>query len=169
VELPIAQRDPSAALDEVCRQTRALKRGDHAASVDALLRAAGLMPAPIRDAFAWLITRPQTFNAVVSNVPGPPAPLYLLGGRVQAAYPAVPLAQGHGLSVGVLSYCGTLHVGLYADPDVVPNVLEVAGDFSRSFDALRFTVAPREPEPTTPPSIGEGVRSETPIGEKALV
>jgi WS/DGAT/MGAT family acyltransferase len=170
VELPIAQRDPSAALDEVCRQTRVLKRSDHAASVDALLRAAGLMPAPMRDAFAWLIARPQTFNAVVSNVPGPSAPLYLLGRRVLAAYPAVPLAQGHGLSVGVLSYCGTLHVGLYADPGVVPSVLEVASDFSRSFDALRFAVGPRKPEPDpTPPSIGEGVRNETPIRERALV
>jgi WS/DGAT/MGAT family acyltransferase len=150
VELPVGQRDPSAALIEVCRQTRALKRDGYAGSTTALLGAAALMPTPVRDACAWLLTRPQTFNAVVSNVPGPERPLYLLGRRVRGAFPAVPLAQGHGLSVGMLSYCGTLHVGLYADPNVIPDLVEVAHDFTQSFDALRFALAPRAPEPVQP-------------------
>ena len=73
-----------------------------------------------------------------------------MGRRLRAAYPAVPLARGHGLSVGILSYRGVLHVGLYADPDVVPDVIDVAHDFTRSFDALRFALAPRPPEPPAP-------------------
>jgi WS/DGAT/MGAT family acyltransferase len=150
VELPIGERDPCAALDEVCRQTRELKRSESADGLDAILRAAGAMPTMIRDAAAWVMTRPQTFGAVVSNIPGPGEPLYLLGRRVRAAYPAVPLAQGHGLSVGVLSYCGTLHVGLYADPNVVGDPLELAAEFSRSFDALRFALMPQPPASTPP-------------------
>jgi hypothetical protein len=79
---------------------------------------------------------------VVSNIRGPRQPLYLLGRRVYAAYPAVPLVQGHGLSVGVLSYCGVLHVGVYACPTVVPDEVDVAHDIASAFDALRFALAP---------------------------
>jgi WS/DGAT/MGAT family acyltransferase len=150
VELPVGERDPRAALEEVRRQTHAQKRAGHAVGLDSLLRAAGALPLPLRDAVMWLMTRPQTFNVVVSNVPGPPEPLYVLGRRLAAAYPAVPLAQGHAISVGFVSYCGTLHVGLYADPTIVPDLVEVAHDFSRSFDALRFALEPRRPGPTAP-------------------
>lgn len=146
VELPIGERDPGAAFDAVCRQTRQLKRSGSADGIDAMLRAAGVMPAMIRDAAAWAMTRPQTWSMVVSNIPGPQTPLYLLGRPVRAAYPAVPLAHGHGLSVGVLSYSGRLHVGLYADPDVVPDLASFGDEFARSFDALRFALGARAPE-----------------------
>jgi WS/DGAT/MGAT family acyltransferase len=147
VELPIGERDPRATLEEVTRQTRECKRAAHADGIDRLLRMSRLAPAPLRAAAAWLATRPETFNAVLSNVPGPPTPLYLLGRRVQAAYPAIPLAQKHGLSIGVLSYCGALHVGLCADPEVVPELVDVAHDLTSSFDALRLALEPRPPRP----------------------
>jgi hypothetical protein len=126
------------------------KRTGNAGKLDGVLRAARFAPLPMRDLLGWLATRPQTFNTVVSNIPGPREPLYVLGRRLRAAYPAVPLARGHGLSVGVLSYRDVLHVGLYADPGVVPDLEQVAGDFRRSFDALRFALAPKSPEPPRP-------------------
>jgi WS/DGAT/MGAT family acyltransferase len=138
VELPVAERNPMAVLESVRATMRAHKRAGHASVLDGVLDVAQLAPLPVRDAIAWVATRPQTFNAVVSNVPGPPTPLYMLGRRVRSAYPAVPLAQGHGVSVGMLSYNGTLHIGLYADPSVVPDTVELARDFTRSFDALRL-------------------------------
>jgi WS/DGAT/MGAT family acyltransferase len=147
VELPVGERDPVAVLDEVARQTQQHKRASHAEPIDGMLRVSRLAPAPLRDVIAWLLSRPQAFNTVLSNIPGPAEPLYLLGRRVQAAYPAVPLAQGHGLSVGVLSYCGSLHVGLYADPEIVPDVVAVARDFASAFDALRLAIDPRAPRP----------------------
>jgi WS/DGAT/MGAT family acyltransferase len=147
VELPVGERDPLLVLGEVARQTRQHKRDADAEPIAAVVRASRLAPAQLRDVIAWLLSRPQAFNAVLSNIPGPKEPLYLLGRRVQAAYPAVPLAQGHGLSVGVLSYCGTLHVGLYADPEIVRDVAEVARDFASAFDALRQAIDPRSPRP----------------------
>jgi WS/DGAT/MGAT family acyltransferase len=156
VELPVGERDPVAALAEVTRQTRQYKRRDQAGAVDALLRAGRLVPAPVRDAFAWLVTRPQTFNAVVSNIPGPTSPLYLLGRRVRAAYPAVPLVQGHALTIGVLSYCGVLHVGLFADPAVVADVADLGRDVAWAFDALRRAVDPGRP--SAPPPSGRQVQ-----------
>ena len=150
VELPVGQRRPSAALDEVARQMGEHKRSGNAGALDGVLRMARFAPLPLRDLIAWLATRPQTCNTVVSNIPGPRQPLYVLGRPLRAAYPAVPLARGHGLSVGVLSYRDVLHVGLYADPGVIPDLEEVARDFRCSFDALRFAVAPRPPEPASP-------------------
>jgi diacylglycerol O-acyltransferase / wax synthase len=147
VELPVGERDPAAVLGEVARQSQRNKRVKTAEPLDAMFRASRLAPAPLRDVFAWLLSRPQAFNAVLSNVPGPAEPRYLLGRRVQAAYPAIPLAQGHGLSIGVLSYCGSLHVGLYADPEIVPDVVAVARDFAGAFDSLRLAIDPHSPRP----------------------
>lgn len=157
VELPVGERRPCAALDEVARQMGEQKRSGNAGALDGVLRMARFAPLPMRDLLGWLATRPQTFNAVVSNIPGPREPLYVLGRPLRAAYPAVPLARAHGLSVGVLSYRDVLHVGLYADPGVVPDVEEVARDFTCSFDSLRFAVASRtpEPEPETPQTADE--------------
>ncbi len=150
VELPIGERSPGAALEEVTRQMREHKSAGSAGAFDGLLHAARFAPLPVRDAIGWIATRPQTFNIVVSNLPGPRDALYVMGRPLRAAYPAVPLPRGHGLSVGILSYRGVLHIGLYADPDVVPDVVDVAHDFTRSFDALRFALAPRPPEPGAP-------------------
>ena len=164
VELPVGERRPRAALDEVARQMGEQKRSGNAGALDGVLRLARFAPLPVRDLLAWLATRPQTFNTVVSNIPGPRQPLYVLGRRLRAAYPAVPLARGHGLSVGVLSYRDVLHVGLYADPGVVPDLDRVARDFTWAFDALRFAVAPREPEPpetvSPEPSVLAGQRAD---------
>jgi WS/DGAT/MGAT family acyltransferase len=160
VELPIGERDPRAALEEVARQTRLHKQSGHATVIDQLLRASSAAPAPVRDAIAWLMTRPQTFNAVVSNIPGPRQSLYLLGRRVRAAYPAVPLVQGHGVSVGVLSYREALHVGLYADPCVVGELVDLARDITASFDAMR--VALGESPRSSPPPVRRRVRRPAP-------
>lgn len=164
VELPVGERRPVAVLDEVARQMGEHKRSGKASALDGVLRMARFAPLPVRDLIAWLATRAQTFNAVVSNIPGPREPLYVLGRPLRAAYPAVPLAREHGLSVGVLSYRDVLHIGLYADPGVVPDLEEVASDFRWSFDALRFAVAPPEPEPTKPgipePTVLAGHRAD---------
>ena len=65
-------------------------------------------------------------------------------GIVAAIFPAVPFMHGHGLSVGALSYRGRLHLGLYADAEVVPDVRDLARDLEAAFDALRLPPAPRD-------------------------
>jgi diacylglycerol O-acyltransferase / wax synthase len=169
VELPVGERSPGAALEEVRRQMGERKSAGSAGAFDGLLHAARFAPLPVRDAIGWIATRPQTFNTVVSNLPGPRDTLYVMGRPLRAAYPAVPLPRGHGLSVGILSYTGVLHVGLYADPDVVPYVVDVAYDFTRSFDALRFALAPRPPEPRAPePAPLDGGRGRQGRRERVL-
>ena len=58
---------------------------------------------------------------IVSNVPGPQVALELLGRPLTAAWPAVPLLDGHALTIGALSYAGRLNVSVYADAEVVPD------------------------------------------------
>lgn len=66
-------------------------------------------------------------NVVVSNVPGPPIPLYLAGARVSALFPMGPVADGIGLNVTVLSYVGRMYFGLVGDEAAVPAVGDIAG------------------------------------------
>jgi diacylglycerol O-acyltransferase len=66
---------------------------------------------------------------VVSNVPGPQVPFYLLGREIEAIYPFVPLSpQGHALSIGVLSYNGRVFFGLAGDRDVLADIDALAAD-----------------------------------------
>jgi len=138
VELPLDTRDPTAVLRAVRDRTRVAKRGGAAEPLGALARAADLLPARARGALARNAARATSFNAVVSNVPGPPVALALLGRPLRAVHPAVPLLDGHGLTIGALSYAGRLHLGVYADAEVLPDAVDVARDLESAFDALRL-------------------------------
>jgi hypothetical protein len=146
VGLPVAMTDPIQILRHVRTQTRARKNGDAAAPLEMVSEVAELLPGSARRIVARTAARAASFNAVVSNVPGPPVDLDLLGRRVTAIYPAVPFLQGHALSLGALSYRGRLHCGVYADADIVPDAAEVARDLERAFDAMR--IVPRPPHDT---------------------
>ena len=61
----------------------------------------------------------RLFNLVVTNVPGPQRPLYLLGRELQAVYPMVPLAQNTALGIAIMSYNGQLDFGLVSDYDAL--------------------------------------------------
>ncbi|TLF53174.1 WS/DGAT/MGAT family O-acyltransferase [Nocardia cyriacigeorgica] len=69
---------------------------------------------------------PVVHNLVVSNVPGPPMPLYFLGVRVDGMYPFGPVFHGAGLTVTVLSNCGDLDFGFIACRELVPDIGELA-------------------------------------------
>jgi WS/DGAT/MGAT family acyltransferase len=63
---------------------------------------------------------PPLYNVIISNVPGPPFPLYTSGARIAALYPMGPLILGGGLNITVISYCGSLDFGFLACPETVP-------------------------------------------------
>lgn len=137
VALPVAITDPIDVLRRVHTETQARKTGGAAAPLDALSEFAELMPGRVRRVVTRAASHVASFNAVVSNVPGPPVELDLLGRRVRAIFPAVPFLQGHALSIGALSYRGRLHCGVYADATVVPDAVDIARDLEAAFDAMR--------------------------------
>lgn len=59
-------------------------------------------------------------NLVISNVPGPPFPLYIAGAQLVGMYPFGPLIEGSGLNISVLSNMGNMDIGVIACPDIAP-------------------------------------------------
>ena len=93
---------------------------------------------------------PQLANLVISNVPGPPVPLYLAGARMTCNYPTSIVTHGLGLNITVESYDRQLDFGLVADARAMPDVRELADAIRIAFDDLCVLDAQRaEPEPPT--------------------
>jgi hypothetical protein len=87
---------------------------------------------------------PPMFNLVVSNVMGPPVPLYFGGARVDAIFPMGPVGEGLGLNITVLSNMGRLDVGILACTEAVAEPFELAEAFERA--AGEFVVAAEKHE-----------------------
>ena len=129
VALPIGERDPGARLALIHAETARLKASEQAGAASLIIEATGWTPPTINRVLAGAIARPLAFNLVVSNVPGPQMPFYLLGRRLEAIYPFVPLSpQNHALSIGVLSYDGGVFFGLAGDRDALADIDLVVGD-----------------------------------------
>lgn len=79
------------------------------------------------------------FNLVISNVPGPPVPLYFAGAKVLANYPVSIPFHGAGFNITLMSYCGKLDYGLIADREVMPDI----GHFSELMQQALATLVRR--------------------------
>jgi WS/DGAT/MGAT family acyltransferase len=91
---------------------------------------------------------PSVANLVISNVPGPPVPLYLAGARMLTNYPTSIVVHGLALNITVQSYDQSLDFGLMADGKAMPDVRALAEDIRVSFDDLRSLPLPGEEEPS---------------------
>jgi WS/DGAT/MGAT family acyltransferase len=127
VPLPLSERDPRRRLETVHETTTRLKRSEQARAASLVIEATGWAPPTINRVLSAAMTKPLTWNLVISNVPGPQMPFYLLGGRMREVYPFVPLSpQGHALSIGVVSYDGGVFFGLAGDREAVPDIDQLA-------------------------------------------
>ncbi len=88
---------------------------------------------------------PQVANVVISNVPGPPVPLYMAGARMLTNYPTSIIVHGMALNITVQSYDQSLDFGLMADAAAMPDVRELADAMTIAFDDLRMLPVPGEP------------------------
>jgi WS/DGAT/MGAT family acyltransferase len=142
VPLPVAEADPVERLHRVHAETARLKASEQARAASLVIEATGWTPPTINRVLAGAIARPLAFNLVVSNVPGPQVPFYLLGRRLEAIYPFVPLSpQNHALSIGVLSYDGGVFFGLAGDREVLADIDELALDLEAALDEQLATAA----------------------------
>jgi len=97
----------------------------------------GALQLVIRGASTASESIPLVGNAVVSNVPMTPFPLYIAGARVESMVPISLLGPTQGLNITVLSYCGELHFGLSHDPELVPDAWSLADQIPKAFQALQ--------------------------------
>ncbi len=134
--LPVGVEDPADCLEQIRLAMENLKRSGQAVGAQALTNLAGFAPPTILSQAARLQARQRYFNLVVTNVPGPQFPLYLLGRRLRSLYPVVPLARRQALGIAVMSYNGHLGFGLLGDYDALPDLDEIALDLEHSIRLL---------------------------------
>ncbi|MEO5726479.1 MAG: wax ester/triacylglycerol synthase family O-acyltransferase [Byssovorax sp.] len=142
--LPVGEPDPAARLARVAREMRGLKESKQAVGAMALTRLGEFTPWTILAQAARLQTRTRFFNLVVTNVPGPQFPLYLLGHKLSACYPVVPLAAMQTIGVALLSYDGSIGVGLVGDADRARDLPVLAAAMPEALAELVAAAAPPE-------------------------
>jgi WS/DGAT/MGAT family acyltransferase len=134
--LPVGVERPAECLREVATAMEDLKKSGQAVGAQVLTNLAGFAPPTILSQAARLQARQQFFNLVVTNVPGPQFPLYLLGRELLGLYPVVPLAQRQALGIAVMSYNGHLGFGLLGDYDALPQLDAIAEDMKWAIASL---------------------------------
>ncbi|HWX45636.1 MAG TPA: wax ester/triacylglycerol synthase family O-acyltransferase [Solirubrobacteraceae bacterium] len=140
--LPVGVEDPAECLAQIQRAMENLKHSGQAVGAQVLTNLAGFAPPTILSQAARLQARQRYFNLVVTNVPGPQFPLYLLGRRLRSLYPVVPLARRQALGIAVMSYNGHLGFGLLGDYDALPDLDAIAQHLERSIRLLARAAAP---------------------------
>jgi diacylglycerol O-acyltransferase / wax synthase len=118
VPLPLGEPDPLHVLEQVAVETvDRKKKARPQAMTTGIFRFA-----VARRALGRLAKHQWLLNLAVSNVPGPPVPLYLAGAKLLEIFPVVPLVGNQTLNVGVLSYAGQLNMTAVADGDACPDI-----------------------------------------------
>ncbi len=134
--LPVGVENPAECLHKIATAMEELKKSGQAVGAQVLTNLAGFAPPTILSQAARLQARQPFFNLVVTNVPGPQFPLYLLGRRLHVLYPVVPLAQRQALGIAVMSYDGHLGFGLLGDYDALADLDMIAFDLQWAIAAL---------------------------------
>jgi diacylglycerol O-acyltransferase len=143
--LPVGVENPAQSLREISAAMDDLKQGGQAVGAQVLTNLAGFAPPTILSQAARLQARQPFFNLVVTNVPGPQFPLYLLGRRLRVLFPVVPLAQRQALGIAVMSYDGHLGFGLLGDYDALPDIEKIAADLRWAIASLARAAGVRPP------------------------
>ena len=135
-ELPVQEQDPLARLAKVRETMAELKESRQALGAEVLAAVSEWTSATLLSLAVRGAARGRPYNLVVTNVPGPQLPLFLLGARLERCYPVVNLQPKQGLGVGLFSYAGTLGWGFTADRDQVPDLYIFADSVMASFEEL---------------------------------
>src|SRR5690606_40567884 len=123
-------------LAATCAITERLKARAAWTGLDALLAALDEAPAPLVALAGSTLRLGRVANLIATNVPGPRETRWLAGHRVEALRPIVPITDGIGLGLAVLSYDGALHVGLNADAGLVPDLDKLRHGIETAFERL---------------------------------
>ena len=142
--LPVEIDDPVARVHAVHERVAALRARHEPEAGLAVQSAAGLVPFPLlRWGMRWGMWLPQrSVSTVTTNVPGPREPLWCLGRRVEHLLPYVPIADRVRVGFAVLSYAGTLSVGITADASSTPDLDALADGVRASWRAVLDAAAP---------------------------
>jgi len=152
IRLPTQLEDPEAVVRAVHRETADAKRVFQAVEDDLVPAWLQLVPPMLATWGTRLYSElhladrmPPIVNLVVSNMMGPPVPLYYGGARVEAVYPMGPVSEGVGLNITLLSNMGRLDVGVLACRELVPDPWEISEGITRALAVLSAAAGLRDP------------------------
>jgi WS/DGAT/MGAT family acyltransferase len=151
IHLPTHLEDPEAIVRVVHRETADAKHVFQAVEDDLAPAWLQLLPPLLTTLGVRLYSdldlanrMPAMWNVIVSNMMGPPVPLYFGGARVEAVYPMGPVGEGMGVNITVLSNMGRLDVGVLACREVVPDPWEIAEGFAQAVADLGLAAEKHE-------------------------
>jgi diacylglycerol O-acyltransferase / wax synthase len=142
--LPVWCEDPVERLHLLTEQMGDLKSSGQAVGAEILTKLTDFAPSTIASQAARLQPAQRFFNLVVTNVPGPQFPLYVLGRKMESIFPLVPLARRQALCVGIMSYNGQVNFGLIGDYDAMADLDSFALDLEA---ATEETIATADAKP----------------------
>jgi WS/DGAT/MGAT family acyltransferase len=134
--LPCQEPHPVHRLLAINRVTSERKRSGEPRGAEAIFDVVSRTPHVVQRIVTRLVTSPRTFNLVVSNIPGPAEESFMNGCRLAEAYPVVPIADSHALSIGFTTVNGRACFGLYADRRSLPDCDVLAGELDREIEVL---------------------------------
>src|SRR3954469_8628542 len=155
--LPVGMRDPVLRLKRVSDAMEGIKESKQALGAEVIAGAQDFAPPTLLAQASRLNFSTRFYNLLVTNVPGPQVPLYVLGRRVEAVFPVPFLAGDRALAVAVMSYDGGMGFGLLGDLDAMRDLVVVAKGIEDSLAEL-IALARGEAPPKAKPSRKRAVR-----------
>ncbi len=143
--LPVYVEDPVRRLRVVSEQMEGLKRSKQALGAEVISRFNDFAPPTLLAQASRVNFSTRLFNLIVTNVPGPQLPLYVLGREMEEIFPVAFLPQNHVLAVAIMSYNGHVGFGLLADYDSVEDADVIAEGIAASLAELEEAAAAAAP------------------------
>ena len=134
--LPVYIEDPVKRLEVVRRSMDGLKESKQALGAEVISRFNDFAPPTLLAQASRLNFSTRLFNLIVTNVPGPQIPLYVLGRELQDVFPVAFLPENHALAIAIISYNGGMDVGLLGDYDAMEDIETLASGISESLADL---------------------------------
>jgi WS/DGAT/MGAT family acyltransferase len=134
--LPVYIEDPVRRLRTISDAMAGLKRSKQALGAEVISRFNDFAPPTLLAQASRINFSTRLFNLIVTNVPGPQMPLFVLGKELEDVFPVAFLPQNHGLAVAIMSYNGKVGFGLLADYDGMADVEVVSDGLNESLAEL---------------------------------
>jgi diacylglycerol O-acyltransferase / wax synthase len=134
--LPVYVGDPVRRLRTISDEMAGLKRSKQALGAEVISRFNDFAPPTLLAQASRINFSTRLFNLIVTNVPGPQLPLYVLGRELEEVFPVAFLPQNHALAVAIMSYNGKLGFGLLADYDSMDDVEAISTGINEALAEL---------------------------------
>jgi diacylglycerol O-acyltransferase len=152
--LPVYIADPIQRLRFVSQAMDGLKESKQALGAEVIAGAQNFAPPTILAQASRLNFSTRLYNLIVTNVPGPQFPLYVLGREILEAYPVAFLPENHALAIAIMSYNGQMNFGLLGDFDAVPDIDLIGTGIEQELATLVALARESTPEPVPAASNG---------------